>query len=136
MAIDVMDCTFQDLLDMECYAPTERYNGFVIVTTGERHDSGFGCMKYILLHGFKIVGVVGGWSDVVHLNGIGGYGDDEAFDIALKTQKTDRVGWSIDVMPNSGCVRLFCDHWLEVETPICSDFIIYVKELIRNRWEK
>ena len=130
MALDVTNCTFQDLLDMENYLPTKRFNSIVIVTTEERHSSGFGCMKYILCHGFEIVGVVGGGSDVVHLNGIGGYGDGKAFDEALKAQKVDRVGWRIDILPNSGCARLFCDHWLKIETPICSDFIVYVKERI------
>lgn len=48
----------------------KKYDNIIIVPTCEMHDSGFRCMKYILLKwefGLIVVGVVGGYSDVIHL---------------------------------------------------------------------
>lgn len=98
--------------------------GVVIIPTNELHDSGFGCMKFALLNNRNIVGCVGGYSDVIHLNGIGGYG--KYGDVAYKTNMTKRIAWSIDCLPN-GLIRLFCCHKLDLDKIICSDFNLYIK---------
>lgn len=99
------------------------FTGFIIVPTGELHDSGFGCMKFVLTHHNEIVGAVGGWCDIVHLNGIGGYG------LGWQTSLTDRkvpvIDWSIDLLPKSGCLRVFSTHRLTLDDFIGSDFIVY-----------
>lgn len=46
------------------------FSQVIIIPTDDIHDSGFRCMKYILLKwkdGLNVVGVVGGYSDVIHL---------------------------------------------------------------------
>lgn len=134
---DVMNNTYQDFLDMEYKKPEKQFNGFVIVPMGYNHDSGFGCMKFILVKGFEIVGVIGGGADVVHLNGIGGYGEyGTRFDEALATHMSPRVGWSMDFLPESNCVRVLCDHWLSLDPLCCSDFIVYVGDEIYKRERK
>lgn len=48
----------------------KKFSSIIIIPTDEMHDSGFRCMKYILLkweNGLNVVGVVGGYSDVIHL---------------------------------------------------------------------
>lgn len=48
----------------------KKFSSIIIIPTDEMHDSGFRCMKYILLkweNGLNVVGVVGGYSDVLHL---------------------------------------------------------------------
>ena len=117
--------TREEFLAMENRMPEGTFTEIVIVPTDEVHDSGFLCMKFILCNHREIVGVVSGWSDVVHVNGIGGYGSN--FEEALRTQKTKRVGWSIDCLPGSGCIRLFSDCECETEDFIGSDFCFYVK---------
>ena len=100
------------------------FTGFIIVPTGELHDSGFGCMKFVLTHNNEIVGAVGGWSDVVHLNGIGGYGID--FQKNLIDRKAPVIDWAIDLLPKSGCLRVFSSHKLILRNGyICSDFEVY-----------
>ena len=51
----------------------EEFRNIIIIPTAEMHDSGFRCMKYILLNwndgGYEVVGVVGGYSDALHLWG-------------------------------------------------------------------
>jgi hypothetical protein len=123
-----LDSTKAEFENLDYFKPTQEFDGVVIIPTNELHDSGFGCMKFALLNNRNVVGCVGGWSDVVHLNGIGGYGKygDKDFDEALKNNKTRRIAWSIDCLPN-GLIRLFCCHKLDIDEFICSDFNLYVK---------
>lgn len=125
MDTNVNHYTKKELAAIENFMPQEIFNAVVIVPTGKNHDSGFGAMKFILCRNFKIVGCVSGWSDVLHINGIGGYGKED-----LNMQK--RVAWCIDCLPKSKCVRLFCfDHFLDIDDEIYSDFSLYVGEAIR-----
>lgn len=124
--MNVHDYTKSDFLKMENFLPKKPFNEVVIVPTRKMHESGYESMKFILASGSEIVGVVSGWSDVMHLNGIGGYGRD--ITTALKTRKVDLVGWRIDCLHKSHCVRLFTDKQLELDEGfIGSDFIFYVK---------
>lgn len=124
-------CTKKELLEMENYYPDEKFNGVVIVPMNKTHMSGWRAMKYVLVNGEKIVGVLGGGSDVLHINGIGGYGLD--FDNSIKTGTVKRVAYKIDCLRKSGCVRLFADHWLTLGNGYygTSDFMIYAGERIK-----
>ena len=125
MDTNVNHYTKKELAAIENFMPHGKFNAVVIVPTGEKHDSGFGVMKFILCRGSEMVGCVSGWSDVLHFNGIGGYGKDD-----LNMQKC--VAWGIDCLPRSECVRLFCfDHFLDIDDEIYSDFSLYVGEAIR-----
>ena len=115
--------------ELKNFKPKEKFNGCIIIPIGEMHDSGFICMKFALTQNAKVVGCVGGGSDVIHINGIGGYG--KYFESAVITsQKVPRVSWSIDCLPN-GLLRLFSDHWLSIDDIICSDFSLYAEENMR-----
>ena len=112
--------------EMENFAPQKRFTDVIIVPMDDIHDSGFRCMKYILVKRGEIVGVVGGGCDVAHINGIGGYGPyGKDFEEALKTQRSKRVAWSIDCLPKSRCIRLFADHDCITDDFIGSDFSFY-----------
>lgn len=125
----VTDYTLQDLKDVENFLPQKPYNGFVIIPTGELHDSGYPCMKFALCYGIELVGMLGGGSDVVNLNGIGGFGAyPEPFQEAVRTRKIDVVSWSMDILPKSGCVRVFCDHLLETDHIVTSNFQIFARK--------
>ena len=118
--------SIKDFQELEYFKPTEKFDGCIIIPTGELHDSGYMCMKFVLTQHDKIVGCVGGSCDVIHINGIGGYGKyGKDYESALKSQKVRRVAWSIDCLPN-GLLRLFSDHWLSIDNIlICSDFSLY-----------
>lgn len=126
--MDIKYYTLDELRAMEEFGRDASFNAIVIVPTGELHDSGYGCMKFILLNNGEIVGVVGGWSDVVHINGIGGYGLN--YKEALLTDMVKRVGWSIDCLPTSGCLRLFTDRSVKCKCGdyVLSDFEFFVEE--------
>lgn len=122
---DIMVMTKEQLQELENFKPKETFNAVVIVPMEENHDSDFSCMKFILLKGYNIVGVVSGWSDVININGIGGYGEHLDLDKPRKG-----YDWSIDCLPVSKCVRLFIGESKELYTDsfIGSNFIFYVKE--------
>ena len=122
-----INSTKEEFENLNYFKPIEEFNGIVIIPTNKLHESGFGCMKFALLNHSEVVGCVGGGSDVIHLNGIGGYGKyNMDFDKALKTNMVKRIDWSIDCLSN-GLLRLFCSRKLEIEDFICSDFNLYVK---------
>ena len=132
MARELNDLTLEQLLAVEEKIPAEPFAGFIIVPTGEVHDSGYGCMKFVLTKQDEIVGCVGGGVDVVHLNGIGGYGKD--WERALKTGVVPVVDWSMDVLNTSKCVRVFSSHQLTLQDGyICSDFEVYAEKVQRRR---
>ena len=122
--------TRRQFLAMKNFAPRETFREVIIVPTGKRHDSGYGTMKFILTKENRIVGVVSGWSDVLHINGIGGYGKypGPVFDEALHENKVRCVGWRIDCLVKSKCARLISEEECEAEDFIGSDFIFYVTE--------
>lgn len=120
MKKDIMKMSKKELMELENFYPVKYFNGVVIVPMKENHDSDFSCMKFILLKNYDIVGVVSGWSDVIHLNGIGGYGEHLA-----EMDSPKNHSWSIDCLPKSKCVRLFTGENLKTEGFIGSDFIIY-----------
>ena len=114
---------------LEYQRPTTKFNGFVIIPTGELHDSGFECMKFALTYGDDIVGCVGGGSDVINLNGIGGLGEfNDDFDTKIKTRKGNIIDWSMDCLP-CGLMRVFTSRYeLKLPQYVLSNFEIFVKE--------
>jgi len=114
--------TKKEFLDMKNFGPEGLFTSIVIVPTNDKHDSGYRCMKFILIGKDGIVGVVSGWSDVVHINGIGGYGKD------VRVEMVKPIGWSIDCLTKSRCLRLFANVECSADDFIGSDFCFYVEE--------
>lgn len=74
MKIDSIEEISKEELNALPYSTSEiegkSFSQVIIIPTDNIHDSGFRCMKYILLkweNGLNVVGVVGGYSDVIHL---------------------------------------------------------------------
>ena len=122
MMKDIKEMTKKELMELENFIPKKNFTGIVIVPMNYKHDSGFQCMKYILLNHWDIVGVVGGGSDVMHINGIGGYGKEPNY----TTRMVKAHDLRIDCLPKSKCLRLFSDDEMELWDLFCgSDFSFY-----------
>lgn len=53
----------------------ELFNSLVIIPTRHKHESGFMCMDFVAVdHKDEPICRLSGCSDVLHLDGIGGYG--------------------------------------------------------------
>lgn len=112
----IIDYTLEELkelpYDTDGSVRGKKYNQIIIVPTDELHDSGYICMKYVLIKiGTKyppeVVAVVGGYSDVLHMS----YG--------IHTVKAN-----IDCLPNSKCLRVILYEDMTVPYFIGSDFYV------------
>lgn len=99
-------------------------NSFVIIPTGELHDSGFQCMEIVALDDkHNPMCKCSGCSDVVNLDGIGGYGKSLEFYNLGHIPLNKLVGWSLDVLP-CGYVRIFCKGHITIG-PALSGLEVY-----------
>ena len=124
----IIDYTLDEFKAMEPYKPTVPFTNVIIVPMDDIHDSGFRCMKFVLLDkNVEICGVVYTGSDVVWPNGIGNYGKDLGIYNGLPSM-VPKIGLHFDCLPESGCIRIMMDCECELPDFIGSDFIFYKKE--------
>ena len=100
------------------------FYSLVIIPQGCKHDSGWMCMDFVAVNkeGEPICRL-SGCSDVLHLDGIGGYGYRPSSVIEPK-------GWKIDCLP-CGYLRVSSLSPLIAGPPL-SDFEIFAKERYNN----
>jgi len=122
--IDTLEVTLEELqaFTEEDYPAREDtvFDSVIVVPVDRIHDSGYRCMKFVLLQDGNVVGVRGGFSDVIHINGIGGYG--RWYRRVPGVVKP--VGWSIDCLP-CGVLRLFGHKKMTTDEWTGSDFSVY-----------
>ena len=101
-----MEASKEEFFKLDFKKPDRDFQNVVIIPTGEVHESGYGCMKFALFDGkSEYVGCVGGYSDVICFNGIGGYGDRWTTRNIIK-DLVPRVDFQMDLLPN-GLFRIF-----------------------------
>ncbi len=117
---------FQELPEIETNSFNDKFTSIVILPTNYVHDSGFKCMDYILVgRNSEPIGKISHGSDVLHINGIGGYGKN----IENMGSRIKPISWGIDCLKKSKLLRLFCDRDLEIDSWSGSSFSVYaVKE--------
>ena len=131
MKIDYGTVTLEELLSLDYQDTKDTFNSVIIVPLdGELHESGYRKMKFILVKkDGTVAGVVGGCSDVLHLNGIGGYGKISMItNYDYKYGKVNVIDWCIDCLPVCKCLRLYTSKKLEVEGVMLSDAQIVVSD--------
>ncbi len=83
----------------------EGFNSLVIIPTKRKHDSGYMCMEFCAVDDHdRPIAILSGCSDVLHIDGIGGYGDWK--ESGKPHTSILPKGWSIDCIP-CGYLRLF-----------------------------
>lgn len=95
------------------------FDSIVIIPTGKKHDSNFMCMDFVGCNKGKALMKLSGVSDVLHIDGIGGYGEH----MGSISEKILAKGWKIDCLP-CGYLRLFCHYKIKAGC-MKSDFEIY-----------
>lgn len=102
--------SIKEFRDMENFHENSLFDQVIIVPMNRIHDSGYRCMKFILADHGDIVGVVGGWSDVVHPNGF---------------CKVPDTHLSMDCLKKSKCIRIMLGGFYKADDFIGSDFLFY-----------
>lgn len=101
-----------------------KFNSLIIIPNECVHDSGFQCMEFVALDkDNNPICKLGGGADVIHLDGIGGYGDRES--VAWPRYLIESKAWSIDCLP-CGYLRLFSRQSLTCGHDL-SSFEIYAE---------
>lgn len=100
---------------------TEKFDNLVILPMQSKHDSGYRLMDFVACKSNKPICRLSGCSDVFHLNGIGGYGN---FNGSIPVS-TPVIAWSIDCLPKSGLLRLWCNFKL-LAGPALSSFELFI----------
>lgn len=108
-------------------APVPMFKSLVIIPTDQEHDSGYLCMEFVAVNkDDEPIVRMSGCSDVLDINGIGGYGNWRLCSGIPKT--IPPISWRIDCLPKSGYLRLFCDHFLTCGDSL-SNFEVYASEV-------
>ena len=98
----------------------ELFNSMVIIPMDYLHVSGYRCMDFVAVdRKDEPICRLSGCSDVIHLDGIGGYG--KYYISGMNSRPIE--GWNIDCLP-CGLLRIFCNGWIEAGDAL-SDFAIY-----------
>ncbi|MBQ2375690.1 MAG: hypothetical protein II298_03345 [Bacteroidales bacterium] len=125
---------FEALPKPNCFTNQEigEVDCLIILPQKHRHDSGYRCMSFVTIQNNKPTYIISGCSDVIHLGGIGGFNiryitSNLTYQERIKEKKTPAVSWSIDCLPTSGLLRLFCDKRMYVGASL-SSFEIFFKE--------
>ena len=121
---DVFSMTKTEFANIECeHNYKGEFDSLVIIPTRRKHDSGFRCLEFVAVKDGVPVYRFGGCSDVVHIDGIGGYGDWVRLGSIPKSLKPK--AWSIDCLP-CGYLRLFSSNSrLHTDEFIGSDCCVY-----------
>ena len=104
--------------------PVEKEDGTI-----ELHDSGYGCMEFCLVNcDDEPIGKVGGGSDVVHLDGLGGYGADWLYRFQGVPRLIPIHGWTLDLLP-CGYLRVWSRRTLFLKDRyVCSNMEVYSED--------
>jgi len=97
---------FRRLPQLEHYAYV-KYDSIVILPTREEHDSGYAVMEFIPVLGGVPLGRISGISDVIEIEGIGGYYVRSKFKNPELKDTEHIPSWSIDCLFRSGLLRIF-----------------------------
>lgn len=73
----------------------------------DKHDSGYRCMDFVAVIDDVPKCLLSGCSDVIHVDGIGGYGFNWTSKYSGVPVLIPPSGWSIDCLPKSGLLRMW-----------------------------
>lgn len=102
------------------------FDCLVLLPTRRAHDSGYRCIDFVAVKNNTPICRLSGCSDVLHIDGIGGYGEWTG----KLPSKVLPKGWSIDCLKKSGLFRVFlgCTHKLKCGATLSSFDIYGVEE--------
>ncbi len=83
------------------------FDSLIILPMRDMHDSGYRCMDFVAVRNDEPLCLLAGSSDVIHIDGIGGYGLNWLERYGTVPSQIPPSNWSIDCLPKSGLLRIF-----------------------------
>lgn len=84
----------------------KQFDSIIILPERRKHDSGYRCMSFVGCIDGEPVAIMSGVSDVIHFDGIGGYGKDLIIRVHGAPKLRTVTAWSIDCLP-CGCLHIW-----------------------------
>jgi len=119
---------FEKLSHREWNEDIGEFDSLIILPLKKRHDSGYRCLDFVAVKNDEPICLLSGCSDVVHIEGVGGFGYDWRYKYPTCPHLVPPTQWSIDCLPVSGLLRLFCRGKIRVGTASSSFEIYQIKE--------
>ena len=92
------------------------------------HDSGYRCMDFVAVKNGKAICLLSGCSDVIHIDGICGFGFDWLKKYNTVPKLIPPTSWSIDCLSNSGLLHIWPGSGKMTCGDALSSFEIYSME--------
>jgi hypothetical protein len=113
--MNINDMTYDDFLNIPRGDWNEeiRCDCFVVIPAKddeELHDSGYRCMSFVAVKNNEPICLISGYSDVIHIDGIGGFGYNWLEKYNTCPKSVPPTGWNVDCLPKSGLLRFFTMH--------------------------
>ena len=128
----LLEMTRTEIFETICRLPEPKWtdtpvvDSLLIVPTGKTHDSGYGTMWIIGIKDGEMVYRMAGYSDILHFDGVGQYGDyPEEWKKTVDIKRSPKQGWRIDCLPMSGFLRILCNSEIKCENIYSSDFSFF-----------
>ena len=99
-------------------------DNIIILPSRRMHDSGFRCLDFVAVTETDMIRL-SGCSDVVHVEGIGGFGYQWLERFKKVPTSVHPVGWCFDCLKVSGLLRLFAHGYRIKCGPALSSFEIF-----------
>ena len=100
------------------------FDSLIILPQRRIHDSGYACMDFVAVSDEEPKCLLSGCSDVIHINGIGGFGFNWTGKYGTVPNQINPIAWSIDCLKTSKLLRLFTEKKLRAGEAL-SSFEIY-----------
>lgn len=111
---DINDMTqkeFQALPLRKDWSEEVMADALIILPTRRLHDSHFRCMDFVACVSKDLLLRLSGCSDVMHIDGIGGFGYKWLEQYGTCPKAVRPIGWSIDCLKTSGLLRIFASSY-------------------------
>lgn len=97
----------------EWHEDVGEFRALIILPSKRLHDSGYRIMDFVAVDKDNVPFIkLSGCSDVIHIDGIGGYGKYWINKRRSEFGKIESKGWNIDCLRKSGLLRIFSSGYL------------------------
>jgi len=97
------------------------------------HASGYRCMDFVAVRKKKAICRLSGCSDVIHIDGIGGYGEDWLRQYGTVPHMIPVRSWNIDCLAKSGLLRIWCSECVLRAGAALSSFELFARPKARQK---
>ena len=108
--MDILEMTRKDFESLQHRGRNEdigKFDCLVILPSRGIHDSGYRLLDFVACNNNHPICRMSGRSDVIHFNGIGGFGYKWFEKYGTCPETIEPIAWNIDCLPKSGLLRIF-----------------------------